>query len=64
MEHQRVEHERRLAEYRAIVDAMSNATTGAPADDPHVRSVVEFGIAYEQAFVDWLAQLPAVTTTS
>ncbi len=54
----RLEHERRLSEYRRIVDTIS----GAPADDPHMRAVVEFGIAYEQAFVDWLDHLPAVST--
>jgi DNA-binding PadR family transcriptional regulator len=56
----RVEHQRRLSEYRGIVDAMS----GAPARDPHVRAVVEFGIAYEQAFVDWIDHLPAPTAHS
>jgi len=35
---------------RRIVDALD----GSRVPDPHVRSVVEFGISYEQAFVDWL----------
>ena len=56
VENQRVEHERRLAEYRRIVDALA----GSRVPDPHVRSVVEFGISYEQAFVDWLAQVPTM----
>ena len=54
-EHHRTEHERRLAEYEALADALS----GSDAADPHVVGVIEFGIAYERAFVDWLARLPA-----
>ena len=54
VEHHRVEHERRLAEYRAIVDVLSVDDAG-PID--HVAAVVEFGIAYEQAFLDWLARI-------
>ena len=27
------------------------------AVDPHVAAVVEFGIAYEEAFLGWLAHL-------
>jgi DNA-binding PadR family transcriptional regulator len=61
----RVEHERRLSEYRGIIDAMSSAAKpGSSAGDPHVRAVVEFGIAYEQAFVDWIDHLPAATAPS
>ncbi len=51
----RAEHERRLAEYRGIVGAIA----GADSVDPHVGAVVEFGIAYEEAFLGWLADLTA-----
>jgi DNA-binding PadR family transcriptional regulator len=50
----RAEHERRLSEYRGFADAMAGSATA----DPHVRAVVEFGIAYEEAFVGWLANHP------
>lgn len=56
LEHHRADHARRLAEYRGIVDA-----TGV---DPHVGAVVEFGIAYEEAFLGWLAHVAADTTAS
>jgi DNA-binding MarR family transcriptional regulator len=56
----RVEHQRRLSEYRGISASMSESS----ATDPHVRAVVEFGIAYEQAFVDWIDHLPAATANS
>lgn len=46
----RAAHERRLADYREV------AKTGA--GDPHVDAVVQFGISYEEAFLDWLAALP------
>jgi DNA-binding PadR family transcriptional regulator len=46
----RAAHERRLADYREV------ATT--VAGDPHVDAVVQFGISYEEAFLDWLASLP------
>ena len=53
LEDHRAEHERRLAEYRGFneVAAVSDAV------DPHVAAVVEFGIAYEEAFLGWLAHL-------
>jgi DNA-binding PadR family transcriptional regulator len=44
-------HEQRLAEYREV----ARASTGR---DPHVDAVVQFGISYEEAFLDWLAALP------
>ncbi len=50
LENNRIEHERRLAEYRDIGGALDASGTA----DPHVGAVVEFGIAYEQAFLDWL----------
>ena len=53
LEHHRVEHEQRLAEYRAIVDAFAGTTEA----DRHVGAVVDFGVAYEEAFLGWLATL-------
>lgn len=57
----RVVHEQRLAEYRDV----ARASTGRdphdrdPHDrDPHVDAVVQFGISYEEAFLEWLAALP------
>jgi DNA-binding PadR family transcriptional regulator len=47
----RATHEGRLAEYREIAER----STGR---DPHVDSVVQFGISYEEAFLEWLASLP------
>ncbi len=44
-------HAQRLAEYRAIASETS-------ARDPHVDAVVQFGIAYEEAFLHWLDALP------
>ena len=29
-----------------------------PGDDPHTAAVLEFGVRYEQAILDWLAALP------
>ncbi|MCU1429313.1 MAG: PadR family transcriptional regulator [Actinomycetia bacterium] len=46
----RVMHEQRLDEYRSIKDTATDA-------DPHISAVVEFGIAYEEAFLRWLAEL-------
>ncbi len=48
----RVEHDDRLREYETILGAIDDSSSS----DPHVRAVVEFGIAYEQAFLQWLAQ--------
>ena len=44
-------HESRLAEYRAVEARLVDG-------DPHVRAVVQFGVAYEEAFLAWLASLP------
>ena len=49
----RAEHEHRLAEYRGFIDAVADSDTA----DPHVGAVVEFGIAYEEAFLGWLAHI-------
>jgi DNA-binding PadR family transcriptional regulator len=51
LEHQRVEHTGRLAAYRRLTDSGEIA-------DPDMRAVVDFGIAYEDAFLSWLARLP------
>jgi DNA-binding PadR family transcriptional regulator len=56
-DHQHAEHAQRLAEYRALADVL----TERDSSDPHVGAVVDFGIAYEQAFLDWLAGLPVAT---
>ncbi len=56
----RVEHERRLSEYHDLVAAMDDQSS----IDPNVRAVVEFGIAYEEAFAGWLANLsPSIART-
>jgi DNA-binding PadR family transcriptional regulator len=47
----RAMHDARLAEYRAVDAQLADA-------DPHIRAVVRFGIAYEEAFAGWLASLP------
>jgi DNA-binding PadR family transcriptional regulator len=44
-------HEARLAEYRTVDVHLAGG-------DPHVRAVVQFGIAYEEASLAWLASLP------
>lgn len=49
----RAEHEHRLAEYRGFVDALADSDSA----DRHVAAVVEFGIAYEEAFLGWLAHI-------
>jgi DNA-binding PadR family transcriptional regulator len=53
-EHHRAEHERRLTEYEALEEMFAEADSA----DPHVGAVIDFGIAYERAFVEWLARLP------
>jgi len=53
LEHHRDEHARRLEEYREIVAALAEADDR----DPHVGAVVDFGIAYEEAFLAWIANL-------
>jgi DNA-binding PadR family transcriptional regulator len=57
LEHHRAEHERRLEEYRGIVDALAAAENR----DPHVGAVVDFGVAYEEAFLGWIANLAVDT---
>jgi DNA-binding PadR family transcriptional regulator len=57
---QRTEHDRRLSEYRSY----SAAVAGAASVDPHVGAVVDFGIAYEEAFLRWLAHVSAVRNGS
>jgi DNA-binding PadR family transcriptional regulator len=47
----RVAHEERLAEYHEV----ASRSTGR---DPHIDAVVQFGISYEEAFLEWLASLP------
>jgi hypothetical protein len=47
----RTMHETRLAEYRDIA-------TRTGDEDPHLAAVLAFGIAYEEAFLGWLEQLP------
>jgi DNA-binding PadR family transcriptional regulator len=53
-EHHRAEHDRRLTEYEALAGALAGTEA-----DPNIAAVIDFGIAYERAFVDWLARLPA-----
>ena len=53
-EHHRAEHDRRLTEYEALAGVFSE--TGSP--DPHIAAVIDFGIAYERAVLEWLARLP------
>jgi DNA-binding PadR family transcriptional regulator len=52
-EHHRAEHERRLTEYEDLAAMLSEADS----PDLHVGAVIDFGIAYERAFVQWLAGL-------
>jgi DNA-binding PadR family transcriptional regulator len=47
----RAVHEERLAEYRAVDARLDDG-------DVHLRAVVQFGVAYEAAFLAWLAALP------
>jgi DNA-binding PadR family transcriptional regulator len=54
-EHHRAEHDLRLREYESLAEAF--AETASP--DPHVAAVIDFGIAYERAFLEWLARLHA-----
>jgi DNA-binding PadR family transcriptional regulator len=61
LENHRAEHERRLEEYRGFVDATRESQS---VDiDPHVGAVIDFGIAYETAFLDWLAHVAVETVT-
>jgi len=45
----RGEHRRRLALYRAAPTSFE--------EDPHRQAVIRFGIAYEEAIVNWLASM-------
>jgi DNA-binding PadR family transcriptional regulator len=47
VDHARKEHEARLVLYE-----------GLQTDDPHVGAVVSFGVHYERAVLEWLAELP------
>jgi DNA-binding PadR family transcriptional regulator len=47
---QRREHEKRLSQYRFVLNAMGDA-------DEHMKNVVRFGIAYEEAWLSWLSTL-------
>jgi DNA-binding PadR family transcriptional regulator len=47
VEKARAEHAERLAQYRRM-----------HTDDPHVAAVVSFGVHYERAVLEWLAELP------
>jgi DNA-binding PadR family transcriptional regulator len=51
LETHRREHEARLDTYREIAAAMAGG-------DPHVAAVVDFGIRYEEAMLDWIDGLP------
>ena len=62
LDHHRAEHERRLEQYRRFAAEVGGnlQSAGAPQSagfDSHVGAVIDFGIAYEQAFLDWLAHL-------
>jgi DNA-binding PadR family transcriptional regulator len=48
----RPEHSRRLARYRGYLDDGGL--------DPYQQATVAFGVAYEQAVLGWLDQLPAI----
>ena len=41
---------------RGVPRGVANHSTGR---EPHIDSVVQFGISYEEAFLDWLASLPS-----
>jgi DNA-binding PadR family transcriptional regulator len=49
--HQREQHEQRLAMYEAVAAGWVDA-------EPHAAAVVEFGVRYERAILDWLGELP------
>ena len=51
VERQRADHERRLAMYADIAERW-------PGDDAHAAAVLDFGVRYEQAILDWLGALP------
>jgi len=51
VDRQRAEHERRLAMYRDVAESDA-------AREPHTAAVIDFGVRYEQAVLEWLAALP------
>jgi DNA-binding PadR family transcriptional regulator len=51
VDRQRADHERRLAMYEQLSENWSD-------DDPHTAAVLDFGVRYERAIVDWLDALP------
>jgi DNA-binding PadR family transcriptional regulator len=55
LEDHRAAHEGRLDEYRTFAAAQAASDSA----DPHIAAVVKFGIAYEEAFLSWLAGLTA-----
>jgi DNA-binding PadR family transcriptional regulator len=52
----RAAHQERLARYRSLRDD--------PAVDEYTRATVAFGIRYEQAVLDWMAELPEILPTA
>jgi DNA-binding PadR family transcriptional regulator len=48
----RAAHAERLARYRSLQDD--------PALDAYTRATVAFGVRYEEAVLDWMAELPAI----
>ena len=52
----RAAHEERLARYRVLRDD--------PALDGYARATVAFGVRYEEAVLDWMAELPAILPPS
>jgi hypothetical protein len=51
VERQRAEHASRLAMYEAVAGQVAGG-------DAHVAAVVDFGVRYERAIVEWLDALP------
>jgi DNA-binding PadR family transcriptional regulator len=49
VEAKRAEHEARLTMYTALAEH--------PPEDPHTAAVIDFGVRYEAAILDWLADL-------
>ena len=47
------QHEARLAQYEQL-------SSGAPGEDPYAAAVIAFGVRYERAVLDWLAELPFI----
>jgi len=51
----RAAHEERLAKYRSMRDD--------PGLDEYARATVAFGVRYEEAVLDWMAELPAILSS-